>query len=82
MDEYREFLEKVCTFVAKVKPESIAFASINPDGTTMCAYFHAGPPEKSLMASVIQQDAIMERIENNPAWLRECLDKEEENENG
>lgn len=67
--------------MAKVKPESIAFASINPDGTTMCAYFQAGPQEKAIMAAVINQDAVMDRIENNPAWLRECLDKEEENEN-
>ena len=78
MDEYMEFLEECCRYVAEEKPKSIAFVTLNADGAIMCAYLNAGVQEKALIAGMIQQDGIMERIQNNPAWLRETLETEEE----
>ena len=72
-----KFLEGVCKGVADMKPVSIAVATLNPDGTTACFYYNAGAVDKSFLAAVIQQDGMMDRIAENPAWLREVLEKED-----
>ena len=79
---YNDFLQGVCTAVAKFRPESIAAILMMPDGVTMTCYFDCDSYRKAVAASVLQQDAIMERIGDNPDWLREVMDRDQPDGNG
>ena len=76
IEKYRPFLEGCCRGVVDMKPVAIAVATLNPDGTTACFYFNCEPVDKAILAAVIQQDGLLDRIVNNKEWLREVLEDE------
>lgn len=79
---YQEFLQGVCTAVAEMRPESIEVILMMPDGRTMACYFDCDSYRKAVASAVLQQDAIMDRIGDNPDWLREVIESEQPEGNG
>ena len=77
IEKYKPFLEGVCKGIVDMKPACIAVATLNPDGTTAAFYFNCEAPDKAFLAAAIQQDGLMDRIGNNPDWLREVLERDQ-----
>lgn len=50
------------------------------DEQTFTGYYHAGAPEKAMMANHIQSDAVMDLIRMNAGLIKEILEGDEDDQ--
>lgn len=75
MNEIGQFLQEACEKIAEKNPIAIGVVFMLDDGTSYAYYHKMDLNFKSLMASRIFSDAVMDRIKANPDWLREVMEE-------
>lgn len=74
---YTQFLEKAVEKVFEMDPVSIAFVTLDREGSVLTAYFNCNYSVKGLLAHHIQGDAYLEQTLNNIGRIRDALESTE-----
>ena len=80
--QYAPWLEKTLRELAAMSPEQIVIAATGREGEFSTSYYNCDPGDIAMICGVLQQDALMSRLENNPQWLKSVIDNADESEEG
>lgn len=72
--QYAPWLEKTLRELAAMSQEQIVIAATGREGEISTSYYNCDPGDIAMIYGVLQQDALMMRLENNPQWLKSVID--------
>ena len=75
-----EWMEDALRAMYEDSPTSIMLAARLKSGDTMTAYYNAGPEDIAAMLSHVNGDSIIHIIEVNATYIKDILDKADEDE--